>query len=513
MIKETLAEIDILVRSRYSILYLVTHEENRLEDLLGDLAQKQNKTLYSWTATQGIVKYSTTGKNQDQFQDPSVALNHVMEYKDPAIFLFKDFHVFLEDPHVIRRLRDAVAHLAGTYKTILISAPTLNLPAELEKSISIVDIPLPDEDELHELLLTMAQSVMKTNSDVVDIKKSEARELARAAQGLTLSEAENAFSKAIVSNRKLNADDIKLVFQEKQQVIRKSGTLEFYPSDGSLSDVGGLNQLKMWLNIRKKAFAPEAKEFGIPAPKGVLLLGAPGCGKSFTAKVIGNVWKMPLLRLDFGSIFSGLVGSSEENMRQALRTAESVAPVILWIDEIEKGLSGASSGSHDSGTSTRVFGTFLTWMQEKKSQVFVIATANQIDKLPPELLRRGRFDEIFFLDLPTPDARDEIFKVHLKKKKVKSDDWDLRKIITMSEGFSGAEIEHSVTEALHFAFFENESVSIKHLEMAIKKIVPLSVTYKEPLDNLRSWAQNRARYAHIQPKSSNTRSSDRKIEI
>lgn len=517
MIKETLKEIDILIRARYSVLYLITHEEYRLESLIADIAKKQSKKFYVWTATQGMskVKADEGQVGGDRFHDPTEALNFIMEEKEAALFLLKDFHPFLEDPQVVRRLRDVEYDLRGAYKNILISAPELNLPIELQKSVSIVDIPLPDEEELFDLLNSMALAISKSNPDVVKLKKSEAKELARAAQGLTLSEAENAFSRAIVHDRQLCKDDIKLVIEEKRQIIRKSGVLEFYPSDGSLADVGGLNQLKEWLNMRSRAFQPEARDFGLPAPKGVLLLGAPGCGKSLTAKVIGNVWKMPLLRLDFGSIFSGLVGSSEENMRQALKTAESVAPVILWIDEIEKGLSGSTSGQSDSGTSTRVFGTFLTWMQEKKSQVFVIATANQIHQLPPELLRRGRFDEIFFLDLPTPDARLEIFEVHLKRKKVEYRDWNLQGLVNMTEGFSGSEIEHSILEGMYFAFHEKRVLQIEDILHAIDKVVPLSVTYQESLESLRSWARSRARLAHIGEGSSQRSSKHRasKIEL
>ncbi len=515
MIEDKLKEIDTLIRARYSVLYLVTHEEHRIETLMGPLARQLKKKLFTWTATEGLLELNAeVNKNNAQFHDPTEVINFIIKDESSSIFILKDFHIFLEDPHVVRRLRDAEYELKGSLKSIILTAPKLNLPLELQKSVTIIDIPLPDEAELMDLLSTMAMTVSKSNPGVVQLKKSEARELARAARGLTLSEAENAFSKAIVSDRVLNASDIHLVLEEKRQIIRKSGVLEYYPSDGALSDVGGLNQLKEWLNIRAQAFLPEAQEYGLPAPKGVLLLGAPGCGKSLTAKVIGNVWKMPLLKLDFGSIFSGLVGSSEENMRQALKTAESVAPVVLWIDEIEKGLSGSSSGQSDSGTSTRVFGTFLTWMQEKKSQVFVIATANQIQQLPPELLRRGRFDEIFFLDLPSEEEREDIFKVHLRKRNIDFSKWDLGSLVEKSIEFSGAEIEHSIVEAMYSSFYGKRPFELKDIEVAMSNIVPLSTTYKENLEDLRSWAKNRARLAHT-PKSLNLQKKSRatKIEI
>lgn len=499
--QSALNEIDILIRSRYSILYLLTHEESRLETLIGALAKKQKKHFFTWTATRGLRQFDessqTVAPSNGEFNDPVEVLNQIQSANLAAIYLLKDFHPFLEDPQIIRRLRDAAHDLKGTYKTILIASPRLNLPIELEKDVTIIDIPLPDSQELMELLKSVCTTVGQKNRAAVKLTNEGAWSLVRAAQGMTLSEAENAFAKAIVSDSVIDDGDVALVMREKQQIIRKSGILEFYPTDLDLMEVGGLRNLKQWLTLRAGTFSSKAQEFGLPAPKGMLLLGAPGCGKSLMAKAVAHSWKMPLLRLDFGKIFSGLVGSSEENMRRALKVAEGVAPAILWIDEIEKGLAGGVSGHSDGGTAARVLGTFLTWMQEKTSRVFVVATANRIDALPPELLRRGRFDDLFFMDLPSPAAREEILSIHLKKRKRKLETFDLKSVIAATDGFSGAEVEHVVVEGLFAAFHESRDLTTADILKAAKDTVPLSVTYLEELKRTREWAKNRARPADI----------------
>lgn len=298
-----------------------------------------------------------------------------------------------------------------------------------------------------------------------------------------------------MNDEKLTKWDIDLVMAEKQQIIRKSGILEFYPTDTASSEIGGLTTLKKWLEIRNYAFSNEAKAFGLPSPRGALLLGAPGCGKSLTAKAVAHLWKLPLIKLDFGKIFSGLVGSSEENLRRGLMTAERISPAVLWIDELEKGLSGGTQGSLDSGTAARVFGTFLTWMQEKKGEVFVIATANRIEMLPPELLRKGRFDEIFFVDLPQEAARRQILEIHIKKRSRDPKIFDLGRIIGLTEGFSGAELEHIIIEGLFLAFAAQQELASDHIIQAAQTTVPLSRTYAEELNRLRTWAADRARPA------------------
>jgi SpoVK/Ycf46/Vps4 family AAA+-type ATPase len=313
-----------------------------------------------------------------------------------------------------------------------------------------------------------------------------------AALGLTFNEAENAFARAIITDNALGPGDVERVLSEKKQIIRKSGILDYFHTEEDIGSVGGLDNLKAWLEKRALAFTRKAKDFGLPEPKGILLAGVQGCGKSLTAKAVSNLWQIPLLRFDVGRVFSGVVGSSEENMRKAIKTAESIAPVILWVDEIEKSLSGVQSSSFsDAGTSARVFGTFITWLQEKTAPVFVIATANNIDLLPPELLRKGRFDEIFFIDLPNQSERIEIFRIHLMKRKRNPGNFDLEALASASGNFSGAEIEQAVISALFDAFVDNRDLLTGDVEKSIRATVPLATTMSDKVRNLRQWAETR----------------------
>ncbi len=498
-------EIDILIRARYPILYLLTYEESRVEKFILDLANSHSKKLFVWTATQGLVQRSGYGNvvandgAESRLNDPIELLKEIRKEKSPALFLLKDFHPFLDDPHVVRLVRDTASALKNSFKTIAIVSPRLNLPPELEKEVTLIDIPLPSTNELLFLLQSVCATLQKKDPKLVQLTSADIQIMVKAAQGLTLSEAENVFAKAVVRDAVLDQRDIDLVLREKEQIIRKSGILEFFPSQSKMQDVGGLDRLKEWLKIRGKAFTSEAAKFGLPIPKGVLLLGVPGCGKSLTAKAIANYWRMPLLRMDLGRIFSGLVGSSEENMRKAIKVAESIAPAILWIDEIEKGLSGNSNGNSDSGTAARVFGTLLTWMQEKEANVFVVATANSISSLPPELLRRGRFDEIFFTDLPSPTGRKEILSIHLIKRGRRPEKFDLDQLLGVTEEFSGAELEHCIMEALFLSFHERRDLKTEDLLRVAKDTIPLSKVYAEELKKLRAWAITRARFAESQP--------------
>jgi AAA+ superfamily predicted ATPase len=503
-LEKVMREVDVLIRSRYPILYLLTHEERRLEMRLAQLAKAQKKPFYVWTATGGMqaggdvsVGLADSGVEDKHLVDPAEAIQRIRTQGETGIYLLKDFHPFLDDPHVVRRLRDACGDLQNSYKTILICGPTLNLPCELEKDVTIIDVPLPDFPELFEILKNVSDSVSEKDSKVVNLSADDARLLVRAAQGLSGAEAENVFSKAIVHDSVLDVRDVELVLAEKAQIVRKSGILEFYPNQYHLEQIGGLSNLKRWLEVRSQGYSDNAASFGLPTPKGMLLLGAPGTGKSLTAKAVASAWRLPLLRLDFGKIFSGIVGSSEENMRKALKIAEGVSPAVLWIDEIEKGLAGGSSGgASDGGAASRVLGTFLTWMQETTAKVFVVATANKIEHLPPELLRPGRFDAIFFVDLPDEAARAEIFGIQLTRRGRDPKGYDLAAMAKATKGFSGAEIEFAVIEALFDAFHQNRDVKSEDVLISAKAIVPLSITYEEELGKLRSWAKTRARAAH-----------------
>jgi SpoVK/Ycf46/Vps4 family AAA+-type ATPase len=491
-----LTEIDTLIRARYPLLYLVTWEEQRVEAMLKDLSRTHSKDLLEWTATKGLRSVAGTqrGLDTEDTHQPLEALLAIGKLANPSLVMLKDFHRHLEDPVVVRALRELATQLKSAFTTIVIIAPSLVIPNELEKDVSVIDVPLPSRSDLMLLLRDIARIVTKNKRATVELTIEQADSLVSAVHGLTLVEAENAFAKAIARDNRLDADDIKLILDEKSQVIRKSGVLEYFSTDSSLHDVGGLTSLKHWLGRRHNAFSEAARNFGLPEPRGVLLLGVQGCGKSLTAKAIATSWRMPLIRLDMGRIYSGLVGSSEENLRKAIRVVESLAPVVLWVDEIEKGLAG-SNGSNDTGVSARVFGTLLTWLQEKSAPVFVVATANRIDGLPPELLRKGRFDELFFIDLPTEEERRDILSIQLFKRGRNPTVFDINGLAAQTVNFSGAELEQVVVAALYDAFADGHQLEPSHLAMAIAQTTPLAVTMAEEVKRLREWAKTRTRPA------------------
>jgi ATP-dependent 26S proteasome regulatory subunit len=496
--------LDVLIRARYPIVYVLTWEEERVERCLREIAAARNKNLFVWTITQGIVKSGSdaqhTKSGSGNTSDPLAALDAVINQLEPAIYLFKDFHRFTDDERcnlsVIRRLRDVAHHLRDTYKTIVITSPLMRIAPELSKDVTVIDFGLPGPEEFNKLLDRIIDDVKDNPKVKVELQPEGRERLLGAARGLTLKEAENVFAKTLVTDGRLSADDVNIVFSEKQQVIKKSGLLEYYASQEKFSDVAGLENLKDWLRKRSVAFTDRAQKFGLPAPRGALLLGVQGCGKSLCAKAVSGLWGLPLLRFDIGRMFSSLVGSSEENIRRAIQVAESVAPVILWVDEIDKALAGAAgSAGSDGGTAARVFGTLLTWLSEKTSQVFVIATANDISHLPPELLRKGRLDEIFFIDLPTPNERKEVFRIHIHKRGRDPVKFDLEELARVSEGFNGAEIEEAVIAGLFNAFSNGTDLSTDVLKTAIGETVPLSKTMSEELNRLRTWANGRSRPA------------------
>jgi len=490
-------DLDTLVRARYPLIHLVSWEEQRLDGIFEDMARTHAKTLHVWSITKGLRKVGARGTPQgDGPRDPVEALAAVEKLVDPSLVVFKDFHPFLNDPVVVRSLRELAHSLKTTYTTLILLSPAMHVPVELEKDMSVLDVPLPTFRDLAQLLTDIVAVVRQARTARVELDRAAAEQLVKAALGLTLTEAENAFAKAIATENRLGANAVDLVLEEKRQVIRKSGLLEYFPAEESLQSIGGLENLKGWLSSRGAAFGEAARRFGLPEPRGLLLLGVQGCGKSLTAKAVAAQWHLPLLRLDMGRIFSGLVGSSEENLRKAIRVAESIAPGVLWIDEIEKGLSGAaSSGSTDSGVTARVFGAMLTWLQEKTAPVFVVATANRIEALPPELLRKGRFDEIFFVDLPNAAERAEIFRIHLSRRRRDPLRFDVDALARLAEGFSGAEIEQAVVSALYHAFAQGTDLGQDHLARAVGETFPLSTTMKEEIERLREWARNRTRPA------------------
>jgi SpoVK/Ycf46/Vps4 family AAA+-type ATPase len=495
------AEIELLIRARYPLIYIESYEETRVLAALKDISDRRGKRLFVWSVTEGLRRYGASGALEraaasSRETNPMAVLDIVGRSKENAVFALVDFHSYLDDRKVVRKLRDLNRTLKASYKTLVLLSPLVNLPTELDKDITLVSIPLPDEAALRKVFDDIVESLRDSPKVKLELTEEISEQLVKAALGLTAAEAENAFAKAIVYDAALSAEDLSTILSEKEQIIRKTGFLQYYHVREEMAQVGGLRSLKDWLRKRGRAFTQRAKDFGLPAPKGLLLIGVQGCGKSLTAKAVSSLWQMPLLRLDLGALFSGYIGASEENTRKAIAAAERVAPCILWLDEIEKGLSGVqSSGASDAGTASRVFSTFLTWMQEKEAPVFVIATANEIAQLPPELMRKGRFDEIFFIDLPQAKERADIFTIHLRKRKRDPATYDIARLGELSEGFSGAEIEQAVVSALYDAFDEGVELAQRHLEEALADTVPLSQTARESINALRSWADTRARFA------------------
>lgn len=494
-----------LVNAGFPYIYIPSYEEERITNAIKCTLEdkdliKNDRKLYVWTQTDGLVSEDTKIRDTS---NPINAVESVAKSNEDAIYIFKDFHIYFggdrnsrPDYAVIRKLRDIIPVLKSSRKTVVFISSKLVIPCDMEKEISILDFDLPTTEEIEKLLDELISGL---NPENVHLSNDEKIMLSRSALGLTMQEAENAFCRAIVNLKGLDINAISIIHEEKNQVVKKTGVLEFVKSDLNINDIGGLENLKKWLIRRNNSWSERAKAYNLPAPKGVLITGVPGCGKSLTAKAMSAIWGLPLLKLDMGKIFGGIVGSSEENMRKAIATAEAVSPSILWVDEIEKGFSGLKSGG-DSGTSARVFGTFLTWMQEKTDPVFVIATANDISSLPPELLRKGRFDEIFFVDLPTFKEREKIFKVHINKRikssdihhEVTADDDVCKELAELSAGYVGAEIEQIVIAAIYEAFYANRGLRKEDIIKAIKETVPLSSTQREQIIELRAWAKERA---------------------
>jgi SpoVK/Ycf46/Vps4 family AAA+-type ATPase len=485
------AELDIYLRARFTLMVLVTTEEERAVSTIKALCERRKLPCLSWDAAEGFQAV-VSGGAVPAARDPMSALEQIEKHDGDALFILKDFHECWSNGPIKRKLRTVSQRLKYAKKTMIVTAPSSQIPPELRDEAVVVDFPPPTEAELDKVL----EHLVKVPGLRVNLTPLGREKLVRAALGLTTAQAQRTFSKAIVARASLDDRDIAEVTNEKREIIRASQALEFYSVTETPANVGGLEVLKSWLRLRERAFTREARDYGLPAPKGMALIGIPGTGKSLTAKMIGGLWRLPLLRLDVGALFGSLVGESEERARRALRLAETVAPCILWIDEMEKAMA---TGGLDGGTSTRVFGTILTWMQEKTSPCFVVATANDITRMPPELLRKGRFDEIFFLDLPTESEREEIFTVHLQKRNRLKGDFDTARLAKESAGYVGAEIEQAVIDAMYVGFDAGREFTTADVAAALKRQVPLSVSQRETIGALRAWLkEGRAQSASFQ---------------
>lgn len=493
------ALLDRYLRARYPVIVIVSHEETRVIDEIKTLAAgyDQPKQVIQWTYTRGMFTEEPNSRNVkeafgEETIEPSAALDRIIadqqDQKHPeTIYVMRDIHPMLVDPRVIRQLRDVAAAFEASRDNLILISPVFQVPADLEKTVALIDWPLPDTSELTGILNRCEVDLPKK----INVTLNGSRELVvQAMQGLTAFEASSVLLSAVVATRELGESAIPHIIKEKAQIIRKSGVLEYYDTTVTMGSVGGLGALKQYAQVKRAAFSEKARAAGVDAPKGVLLVGVPGTGKSLSAKAIAG-GQMPLLRMDIGALMGGLVGQSEANMRSALKVASAVAPCVLWVDEIEKALSTNGSES-DGGTSGRVFGTLLTWMQESTSPVYIVATANDARALKPELLRR--FDDVYWVDLPDAAARAEILAIHLEKRRHCAE-MASEALVSAVWGFSGAEIEKVVKSAVETAFFDGNDLTEAYLMDAARSIVPVSRTMKEQIKVLREWAKDRARDA------------------
>jgi SpoVK/Ycf46/Vps4 family AAA+-type ATPase len=475
-------ELITLLKAKYPLIYIVTQEEERLEYTIRKTIETQlDRVVYSWDFVNG---YSDLLNSQSAVKNPFEALNLIetLTPQTPSVIILKDYSRFLSDISVSRKLRNLIKLLRTQPKTLIVISYEKVIPPELEEKFVVLDFKYP---KLIEIKKELTRLFALINQDI-DSKLFDL--IANSCKGLTLDKVRNVITKSIVIKKKINLDTVNLILKEKQQLVGQTEILEFWPTNEGFSDIGGLENLKGWLNKRKLNFSEKALNYGLPIPRGLLLVGVQGTGKSLMAKAIAHDWFLPLLRLDLGRLFAGLVGESESRVRQMIQITESLAPCILWIDEIDKTFSNLNTNG-DSGTTNRVISTLITWLAEKKSLVFVVATANSIQNLQLEIIRKGRFDEIFFINLPTKEERKKIFEVHLKHLRPESwENYDIEYLSTMTQNFSGSEIKQLIIEAMYDAFNEKRDFTTEDIFQQIKEIVPLAKLDAESIQNLQNLA-------------------------
>ena len=478
-------ELALFLKARYPIIYINTVEEDRVEYVIRkNVKTNLNRSIYSWDFVDGY----TNNPNNEGFakRNPLQALELVerLNAETPAVFLLKDFNRFLTDLSISRKLRNISRILKLQPKTIIIIGSELTIPKELQDLITVIQFQLPLEEEISQELNRLVSSLnIRIDSQLFE-------NLTRACQGLSLERIRRVLSKIIATYKTIDENSIAVLLSEKKQIIRQTEILEYSSVTEKIDNLGGLDNLKEWLKKRKTAFSIQASNYGLPTPRGLLLVGIQGTGKSLTAKAIANDWQLPLLKLDVGKLFGGIVGESESRLRQMIHVAETISPCILWIDEIDKAFSNTDSKG-DSGTSNRVLATFTSWLSEKTKPVFVISTANNIDLLPLEIIRKGRFDEIFFLDLPKQEEREEIFKIHLQEFRPNScESFDYSILAQLSESFSGAEIRQSIIEGMYHAFYENREFATEDICLALKELIPLAHLESDQMVRLQNWASS-----------------------
>ncbi len=487
-------EFKLLLRARYPLIYIPTYEEERVEAAIREeAAQQGSRPVYTWDFVDGYQG----NPNDEGFgkRNPLQALEFIEKLSSSAsaVFILRDYHRFLDDVAIARKLRNLAKLLKSQPKNIVLLSPRIAIPDDLMEVLTVVEFPLPSGGEIKTEVERLSQAIGNSLSgQLLD-------DLVRSCQGLSMERIRRVLAKAIATHGEFQAEDVDLVLEEKRQTIRQTQILDFIPATEQISDIGGLDNLKDWLIRRGGSFTEKARQYGLPHPRGLMLVGIQGTGKSLTAKAIAHHWHLPLLRLDVGRLFAGLVGESESRTRQMIQVAEALAPCILWIDEIDKAFAGVGSKG-DAGTTARVFGTFITWLAEKNSPVFVVATANDIQALPPEMLRKGRFDEIFFVGLPSQEERKAIFDVHISRLRSHNlKHYDIQRLAYETPDFSGAEIEQTLIEAMHIAFSQNRDFTTDDILEAASQIIPLARTAQEQIQQLQEWAASgRARLASKQ---------------
>lgn len=484
-------QLELLINSQYPLIYLETWEEGRATEILSQVASDLNLALFVWSVTEGMARAG--GAPLYNTLEPAQVLSQIGTMQSDGLFLLKDFHKYLEQDVIVRKLRDLTQQFRQARRAIVISSPVVKIPIELERDTVRFPLGLPDESELSQLVAGVVRDLTAKNGVKNDLPQDRMPEVTRALAGLTRKEAQRVLTQAILEAYRVDAQTVDRIREDKSELIKDQGILEFLKVENGLGTVGGMAHLKAWLAQRRGALSPEGARAGLDPPRGILILGVQGCGKSLCAKSVAREWGLQLLKFDSSALFDKYIGESEKRLQKSLQVAEAVAPSVLWVDEIEKMFPHAGLSSEaDGGLSVRMFGTFLTWMQEKKAPVFIVATSNDISALPPELLRKGRFDEIFFVDLPNSEERKAIFSLHLARHKLDPGRFDLAKLAAASDGFSGAEIEQAVTSGLYSAFAQKAPLSDAMLLNELHSTHPLSVTMREKVESLREWAHDRA---------------------
>ena len=506
-------DLRTLIRSSHPLIAIETVEEERVSTLLQSVCAQERIPLFEWSITRGLTRADNPTLSKIT-ATPLALLQHLHALTVEAVFWLKDLAPHLQDLPAARQLREVAEAFSHSRATCVVTGHPLTLPLDIEQLMVRLDLQLPDRDELAAMLQNILQSLTPrlsphhprsltasqrmlssmrgTHATGQPPSTDEREAILRALKGLTLHQARQAVTQCLIEDGSLSAADVHTILKRKVQVIKDGGLLEYYPLEDNQFELGGFSTLKSWLERAKVGFTPEAKALNLTPPRGIMLVGVPGCGKSLAAKVIAREWQLPLLKLDAGRLFDKFIGESEKNFRKAIDMAESLSPIVLWIDEIEKAMTaGGGSREADAGLSRRLFGAFLIWLQEKKHDVFVAATANDLSSLPPELLRKGRFDEIFFVDLPNDDERKAIWQIHLNLRKQDSTQFDLAKLVSASNGFSGSEIEQAVVAALYRALHQHTPLSTSLVLEELHHTVPLSVTRQEDLARLRHTAQGR----------------------